>query len=174
MSRAAALGGALVTLVTLGLATTASAQEPAPLPEGWRAIEGIWSAVGTRQTLPTEGDRPAALVYVSGAIVLTSGDGLRRGFQGEAIYFDDGKGLGAGRCVWTDDHGDRIFSKIKGEQVETGRRVAGTITGGTGRYAGLVGDYTLTWQYVVEAEPGVFQGRTVTLKGRYRPAEVKR
>jgi len=174
MSRAAALAGALAALVALGLVTAAAAQSPAPPTDGWLPFEGTWSAVGTRQTLPTGGERPAAIVHVSGAIVLSSGDGLRRGFQGEAIYFNDGRGLAVGHCVWTDDHGDRIFSELKGQPEQTGTRIAGTVTGGTGRYAGVSGEYAFSWQYVVEAEPGVFQGRTVTLKGRYRPAEVKR
>jgi len=39
--------------------------------------------------------------------------------------------------VWTDRLGDRLFSRLKGDPLETGRRVVGTITGGTGRYAGL-------------------------------------
>jgi hypothetical protein len=70
--------------------------------------------------------------------------------------------------VWTDEHGDRLFSRLKGEPLETGRRVVGTITGGTGRYAGLEGEYSLTWQYVVSGEDGGIQGRAVRLEGRVR------
>ena len=43
-----------------------------------------------------------------------------------------------------------MFSELRGEPVATGRRVVGTITGGTGRYAGVTGDYSLTWQYVAQ------------------------
>ena len=50
----------------------------------------------------------------------------------------------------------------------TGRRLAGTITGGTGRYAGITGEYSLEWQYVVEGEQGAIQGRAVGLSGRFR------
>ena len=104
--------------------------------------------------------------------MLTSGGGLSRGFRGEAIGFDDGQGVSLGRAVWTDEHGDRLFSRLKGEPLETGRRVVGTITGGTGRYAGLEGEYSFTWQYVVSAEDGAIQGRAVRLEGRVRRKEA--
>ena len=54
--------------------------------------------------------------------------------------FDDGQTLqrrDAGRAVQTDSRGDGVFSELRGEPVAAGRRVAGTITGGTGRYAGV-------------------------------------
>jgi hypothetical protein len=146
--------------------------EPASA-EGWKTFEGTWSASGERQTLPTEGDRTAATVRFSGAVVLTSGEGLSRGFRGEAIGFDDGVGVSVGRCVWTDERGDRIFSELKGARIQTGGRVVGKITGGTGRYAGLTGEYSFAWQYVVQAESGTIQGRTVGLEGRFRIGEAR-
>jgi len=110
----------------------------------------------------------ATVVGISGAVVLKTGEALGRGFEAEAIAFDDGEGLSVGRCVWTDAHGDRIFSRLKGEPLVTGRRIVGTITGGTGRYEGLEGEYSFTWQYVVAAEDGAIQGRAVRLEGRVR------
>jgi hypothetical protein len=107
-------------------------------------------------------------VRASGAVVLASGDGLSHGFRGEAVTFDDGQGVSLGRAVWTDEHGDRLFSRLKGEPVETGRRIVGTITGGTGRYAGLEGEYSLTWQYVLSEADGAIQGRAMRLQGRLR------
>jgi hypothetical protein len=93
---------------------------------------------------------------------------MSKGFRWEAIGFDDGTKVSAARCVWTDQRGDRIFSTVTGEAVANGRRFLGTITGGTGRYANLEGDYSFKWQYVVEAEQGSIQGRAVGLTGRYR------
>ena len=89
-------------------------------------------------------------------------------FMADAIGFDDGAGLGAGRAVWTGPHGDRLFSVLRGYSVETRRRIRATITGGTGQYAGITGEYALTWQYVVTAEGDVVQGRSVDLAGRFR------
>ncbi len=173
MSAARVIVRAFAPLALLALARQVTAQTP-PADAGWRPFEGEWSAAGTRQTLPTEGGRTAAIVQASGSVVLTSGDGLSRGFRGEAIFFWDGASLGVGRCVWTDDRGDRIFSALKGEAPETGRRITGTITGGTGRYAGITGEFSFPWQYVVQAEDGAIQGRTVSLKGRFRPGEARR
>ena len=95
---------------------------------------------------------------------------LDGGLLAEAIAFDDGQRLSVGRAVWTDTRGDRVFSELKGEPVATGRRVVGTITGGTGRYAGVTGDYALTWQYVAQDADDVVQGRSVDLRGRLRKA----
>ena len=66
------------------------------------------------------------------------------------------------------DRGDRIFSEIRGEPLEKGRRWIGTITGGSGLYARMSGEYELTWQYVIRTEDGAFQGRAADLKGRFR------
>jgi len=90
------------------------------------------------------------------------------GFRVEVIGLsDDVRGL-VGHAVWTDERGDQVFSGLKGEKVAGGNRITGTITGGTGRYDGVVGDYEFQWQYVIEAEEGMIQGRAIGLKGRYR------
>ena len=150
-------------------AHAASSSQQAPSPGAWRSFEGTCSASGQHQAIPTESGRPALTVQLSGAVAITAGEGLGRGFRGEVIGFDDGSGVTVLRCVWTDGHGDRIFSQLKGETVATGRRITGTMTGGTGRYAGITGEYSFEWQYVVEAEAGTVQGRAVGLRGRYRP-----
>jgi hypothetical protein len=135
--------------------------------EDWRTFTGSWSARGQRQVIPTESGRSAAIVHLSGAVVLAKKD-LGGGMLGEAVAFDDGQNLSVGRAVWTDARGDRIFSELRGEPVASGRRVTGTITGGTGQYAGVVGDYSLTWQYVVADVDDVVQGRAVDMQGRLR------
>jgi hypothetical protein len=162
----AALAAGSLALALAGF-VPAAADEGAPSAD-WRAFEGNWSVSGRRYTVPVESGMSAAVVEVSGAVVLTSGEGLSRGFRGEAVGFDDGQGVSLGRAVWTDEHGDRLFSRLKGEPLETGRRIVGTITGGTGRYAGLEGEYSFTWKYVLSAEDGAIQGRAARLEGRVR------
>ena len=73
-----------------------------------------------------------------------------------------------GRCVWTDERGDKVYSELKGELVGTGKRIVGTFLEGTGRFAGVTGEYSFQWQYVVESEDGAVSGRAVDLKGRAR------
>ena len=159
---ALALGGTFQTAPLTCLA------QPSPDAERWLSFEGSWSAAGERQVLPMGGERRASIVHLTGALVLTAEEGLSRGFLSEAIGFYDGGSLTLGSCVWTDDRGDQIFSDLKGESVGTGRRMSGTITGGTGRYAGMSGEYAFEWQYVVQGEEGAMGGRAVGLKGRVR------
>jgi hypothetical protein len=144
-----------------------------PGEPAWRRFEGTWSATGQRQALPTGTGHDASTVQLSGAVVLTSAEGLGRGFRGEAVGFDEGRGRSVARWVWTDEHGDRIFGSAEGESVATGRRFTATITGGTGRYTGITGDFTCTWQYVVAAD-GTLQARGTALSGRYALSAVRR
>lgn len=165
--RAALVAGSLA----LALAGTVPCGAADGAAGGWRPFEGTWSASGKRQAIAIEGAGTAFILEVAGAVVLTVGEGLSRGFHGEAIGYDDGQGASFGRCVWTDERGDRIFSRLAGEPLRTGRRVVGTITGGTGRYAGLEGEYSFTWKYLVPGDEGAVQGRAVGLAGRVRRAE---
>ncbi len=171
---------ALRTLpVLLLLALLVPAQAPvgqggAPPQGAWRTFEGSWSASGQRQVLPSGIGRLADTFQLSGSVALTLGEGLARGYLGEAIGFDDGASISVGSAVWTDQRGDRIFSQLKGEPFGEGHRINGTITGGTGRYANLEGDYTFVWQYLVLAEGGTVQGRSIDLKGRVRVKEAGR
>lgn len=135
-----------------------------------QVFEGRWSGSGQRQRLPTEAGVSAVTVQLSGAVTITTGTGLSRGFRGEVIGFDDGAGLIAGRVVWTDERGDRIFSVLRGDALAAaGRQMHGTFTGGTGRYAGVAGEYEFQWQYVISAEDSPINGRAISLRGWVRP-----
>jgi hypothetical protein len=169
--------GLLVSLTFLAQVTAPAAQEPAvPAPspatpamrESWQSFEASISASGRREALAVEDGRTALVLRLSGALVMTGNGGLGKGFQAEFLGFDDGNGTGTARAVWTDDNGDRIFSRMVGAQMQTGRRTAATITGGTGRYAGISGTYTFGWQYIMPGEQEVVQVRVSSMKGRYR------
>jgi hypothetical protein len=150
------------------LALVGSGQPPAA--DGWRSFTATWTLSGQREVLPTEGDRNASIVNLTGPLVITGGEGLGRGLLGEVIGYDDGGRLLVGRAVFTDEHGDRIFCALRAEPIGTGRLATGTITGGTGRFAGLEGTFTLAWQYVVDPERGEISGRAVNIEGRTRLA----
>jgi|SRR5882672_2239385 len=145
--------------------------ESMPAGSGWQAFEGSWTASGTRHTLALASDHRASIISVNGSMLLAADSKLGVGFRAEAIAFaDDVHGL-VGSAVWTDERGDQIFSELKGENIVAGKRITGTITGGTGRYSGFAGEYGFEWQYVVEAEEGTIQGRAIGLKGRVRRGE---
>lgn len=143
---------------------------PAPqiLPPGeWHTFEGTWSASGTRQTLNLEANHRASILDLTGSLLLTGDRGLGVGFRAEAIGFSDNLAGMQGRCVWTDERGDKVYSELKGESVGAGNLIEGTFLGGTGRFVGVTGQYSFRWQYVVESED-VLSGRAVDLKGRVR------
>ncbi len=139
------------------------------LPAGeWRAFEGTWTAAGTRRTLRLGSDHRAAIFELTGSMLLTGAQRPAVGFKAQAIGFSDSRVGMQVRCVWTDERGAMVYSEWRGEAVDSGNRIVGTFVGGTGRYAGVTGDYTFQWQYVVDAEDGVVSGRVVDLKGRAR------
>ena len=134
----------------------------------WREFEGTWTAAGTRRTLNLGADQRAATFDLTGSLLLTGKDRPAVGFKAEAIGFSDTRSGMQGRCVWTDERGEMVFSELKGETVGSGNHIEGTFVGGTGRYAGVTGTYTFQWKYVIDTEDGAVSGRVVDLKGRAR------
>jgi len=142
---------------------------PQTAPDGeWHAFEGAWTATGTRRTLRLGPDERAAIFELTGTVLLTGAQRPAVGFRAQAIGFSDSRTGMQGRCVWTDERGDMVYSELKGEAVGSGNRIVGTFVGGTGRYAGVTGDYAFQWQYVIDAEDGAVSGRVVDFKGRAR------
>jgi hypothetical protein len=160
------LGAALVLLLAVACSGPAIDPRSAPHPGETRTFEGTWSASGSLRTLDLERGHKASIFNLTGSLLLTGERGLGFGFRGDVIGFSDNVAGGTGQCVWTDERGDKVFSRLRGEPLGTGSRVVGTITGGTGRWAGLTGEYELLWQYVIESDDGTISGRAVGLKGR--------
>jgi hypothetical protein len=155
----------------LALAACGPAPEPPVGPTsvgGWYEFSGSWTSTGKRHKIPFGPDRYAALLDLSGSLLLAGPARPGVGFGAEAIVLtDSAKGV-VGRTVWTDQNGDRVYSEIRGDGTKPGDRIAGTIVGGTGRYEGATGAYEFTWQFVLEAEDGTVAGRTQGLTGRVR------
>jgi hypothetical protein len=160
-----ALAAACLAIVLAGGPTATLGQ---PSTE-WRDFAATWSLAGRRHTIP-QARGTAAIVDLSGAFVVTAGAALGRGFRGEIVGFDDGDGVSVGRAVWTDERGDRVFSRLTGDAISGGRRITGVITGGTGQYAGLEGEFAFTWQFVLAGEDDRIQGRAGDVAGRVRRA----
>ena len=166
-----AVRAAATAVIALALAACGPAPAPqatAPAADGWHEFSGSWNASGTRRMVSLGGDRHAALVDLSGSLFLAGPSRPNVGFRAEGIALvDTATGL-VGRSVWTDDHGDEVYSEIRGEDAATGKRLTGTFIGGTGRYAGATGSYELVWQYVLYADEGTIQGGGTNLVGRVR------
>ena len=163
-----------VWLIVAALLLTAACRQPdGPAPQGatageWHTFEGTWTAAGTRRTLRLGPDERAAIFELTGSVLLTGAERPAVGFRAQAIGFSDSRTGMQGRCVWTDERGDMVYSELNGEFVGTGNHIVGTFTGGTGRYRGVTGDYSFQWQYVIDAEDGAVSGRVVDFKGRAR------
>jgi hypothetical protein len=169
MTGGARVLAALAVSALLGLVPGAPAQQPAPA-NGWRPFTATWALKGERQFLETEGGRPGSIVHLTGTLTPTSGEGLGAGLYSELIGFDDGGDLLVGRVLFIDSKSDRIYATIKAEPIGNGRKATATITGGTGRHAGLTGEFSFAWQYVVDAGSGEVSLRSVNVQGRTRQA----
>jgi hypothetical protein len=137
----------------------------------WRTFEGSWNAAGSRRTIGLGAERSGSIIDLRGTMLLTGADRPGVGFRAEVIALSDTETGLAGRAVWTDEHGDRVFSELKGEGTRENNHITGTILGGTGRYGGVTGGYEFSWQFVIESEDGSIQGRAVGLKGRFRAGQ---
>ena len=163
LRRSALLIAALLTSCGPTEAVTAE-----PTADGWHEFTGSWSAAGRRTTLQLGPQRRVSVVDVSGSVLLSGESRPAVGFHGQAISFADELTGMLGRAVWTDEHGDQVFSELEGAREGDAIRVQGRFVGGTGRYAGATGEYAFEWQYLIEAEDGHVQGRTMGLAGRVR------
>jgi hypothetical protein len=159
-----------LALAALPLAVACSRPESdASAPAGeWREFGGSWTATGVRHGLQLGRGRRAAVFDLMGSLVLTGAERPAVGFRAHAVGLSDSATGMQGRAVWTDERGDEVHSELRGEAVAAGNRITGTFTGGTGRYAGVSGEYAFHWQYVLESEDGVVSGRAVGLQGRAR------
>ena len=129
-------------------------------------FEGSWNGVGSRHTISLGQDRLGSVVDLKGTMLLRGPGRPGVGFQSEVIGLTDSATGFQGRSVWTDEHGDQVFSELKGEGTAAKNQIAGTILSGTGRYAGMTGSYAFSWQWVMEGEEGTVHGRAADLRGR--------
>lgn len=169
--RTAALAGTLLM--------TACAHAPHPSvspPAGgeWHDFEGTWTAAGSRDRMLLGDDRRASIANLAGTLLLAGPNRPAVGFRAEAIVLNDSVTGMIGRAVWTDEHGDQVYSELRGEGTATNNKVVGTFVGGTRRYAGATGAYDFSWRFVLEAEDGSIQGQSLGLKGRVRVGSTHR
>jgi hypothetical protein len=146
----------------------AKSPESAQSPGEWKSFEGTGTATGQRQTLLMGPDHKVAISKLSGSLLIIGEQRLGRGFRIDIIGSSDSLKGATGWCVWTDTRGDQVFSEIRGVRIRTGARFTGTLLGGTGRFAGVTGEYEFEWQFVIDSEEGNIQGRITGLRGRFR------
>jgi hypothetical protein len=134
----------------------------------WHEFQGTWTAAGSRHRINLGSDRRASIANLEGSLLLAGPARPAVGFRAEAIVLNDSATGMVGRSVWTDEHGDQVYSELRGEGTATGNKIVGTFIGGTGRYSGATGTYEFSWRFVLESEDGEVQGQSVGLQGRVR------
>ncbi len=169
MSRRTGLALALLALLmATACGEPTKAPPTAPPPGEWRTFEGTGTVTGHSQTLPLGPERKVSIFNLTGSTLIVGERRLGEGFRTESIGFADSAKGGTAWSVWTDSRGDQVYGELRGGPIGTGRRFSGTILGGTGRYAGITGDYVFEWQFVVAEADGTIQGRITGLRGRVR------
>jgi hypothetical protein len=158
-------------LISLAFAAAACGppnQSPTPAAASGGELEfsGSWSGIGIRHTISLGGERFGSIVDLKGTLLLSGSGRPGVGFHSQVIGLTDSATGFEGRSVWTDEHGDQVFSELKGEGTAAKNQIAGTILSGTGRYAGMTGSYEFSWQWVMEGEEGAVHGRATDLRGR--------
>jgi hypothetical protein len=159
-----------VALVTLPLSTGHAAELA---KQG--AIDATYTAHNA-QAIPDLDAADEQKAYVNEAfLVLTSaapqGD-LLGGKSARCLGYGSYDAKGAyhedGRCTFVDADGDQVFETyVIGSDVNPGR---GQITGGTGKYKGVKGEYVLTYEPMATFAGGHSMGRG-TKKGSYTIGE---
>lgn len=157
-------------LLCIGILLSSGCDRSTPPPTALvpgevRHFTGTWSATGNRQIMQLEAGHQAAIFKFSGSLLLTGPQRMTTGFKAEAIGFSDSLSGSQGRSVWIDERGDKVFSELHGETVGPGKVIKGRLLGGTGRFAGVSGEYSFRWQSLVRNEDGDESGRVVDLQG---------
>jgi hypothetical protein len=161
--------------LALAMAACGPAKEPpkiAATSADAHEFEGSWNAAGNRRTIPLGAERKGSILDLHGTMLLAGKDRPGVGFRADVIALVDSQTGLVGRGVWTDEHGDQVFSELKGGGTAEHNHIAGTILGGTGRYAGATGSYEFSWRFVIETEDGSIQGSAVDLKGSVRTGQT--
>ena len=130
-----------------------------------RHFTGTWSITGNRQTLKMGPDHRAEIFRLGGSLMLAGDSRPCLAFRSDIIGLRDNQSGMQARSVWTDERGDQVFSELRGGAGGPGQLIEGRFVGGTGRYAGVRGQYTFKWRTLVESEDGSVSGRVVDLEG---------
>jgi hypothetical protein len=157
-----------VVLVVMACGRAPKPSESVPSAGEWHEFQGTWTAAGNRYTMRLGSERRASIAHLEGSLMLAGPSRPGVGFRAEALVLNDTVTGMVGRAVWTDEHGDQVYSELRGEGTATGNKIVGTFLGGTGRYLGATGTYEFSWRFLLENEDGSVAGESVGLKGRVR------
>ena len=151
-----------------GCSRTQQPVKPIANENEWHQFEGTWTATGRRSALDFGSGRQTSIGSFNGTLLLAGAERPAVGFRADAIVLNDTATGLIGRAAWTDEHGDQIYSELRGQGTAGENKIVGTFVGGSGRYAGATGTYEFSWRFVLESDDGNVQGQSLGLKGRVR------
>lgn len=139
-----------------------------------------WVVSGTWRAMGLGGSREVILADLTGRLDVTHGSGDIVDLSTRCLVYWDSAKSGSGSCRWRHPSGDEIFVEIEGGLLAPNKSVSGRLIGGTGRYAGISGEFAFDkWNALQldreerSGEPDELSGRTLTaftqeLAGRWR------
>lgn len=134
-------------------------------------FSGTWLANGTREVFLFGEERKVYTFKLSGHVNLKTIIGEKTDYWSECVGFSDSETGTVARCVWRDLDGPELFIRLKGEQLETGSWVTGTIIGGSGDLKGIKGSLSFRWSSVSlqdDATESTITGQALNLGGSYQ------
>lgn len=162
----------IAALTAIVLCQACDRQRPpspeSPSSEKTHHFTGTWTTIGKRQDMQLGPERQATIFSFTGSLLLSGPQRLKTGFKAEVIGLTDSDSGMQGRCVWTDEHGEKVYSELHSEAAGPGSLITGRFIGGTGRYQGVTGEYTFKWQRMTDTGEGEISGRVIDLKGSAR------
>jgi hypothetical protein len=142
----------LLALAAVG-GSDRSAHAQSPPREG--TFSARWVVDGTWRGLGLDGKREAILADLGGRLDVLPNGGAIVDLASRCLVFWDSATGGTARCRWRHPSGDEIFSEVEGGLLAQGAPVSGRFVGGTGRYAGISGEFRFAgWASLyLEREP---------------------
>jgi hypothetical protein len=152
----------LAAVLALAVALPAAAQEKKP-EEIVLDHDFTWSVVEYAH-IPEAGTREVSLSE-SMLVVTPSREGVAGRLGGRCLSLTDADTADmsyrmVGHCVLRDAEGDAIFERIEESAGPGGNPGAGRgfVSGGTGKFAGISGEYAYTTDYVAGMKERSYQG----------------
>ena len=157
----------------------ARAQDSAVRDEG--SFEAGWVVTGVRQPIGFTASRVVFSFQLEGRVNIRTDEDLLVDLWSRCVGLSDSETGSTARCVWRHPGGDEIYSVLSGRLLDRGGSAArGRFVGGTGRYAGIEGEYSFTsWSSLqvsrgertreyLERDAPTIQAFTDNLRGTWR------
>jgi hypothetical protein len=134
-----ALGAAFALAIAVVVGARAE-EPPAAAREG--QFTARWVVTGTWRGLGLGPTREGILADLSGRLDVTPGGaGPIVDLASRCLVLWDSAKGGSALCRWRHPSGDEIFGEVEGDLLAGGKPVTGRFVGGTGRYAGITGEF---------------------------------